>query len=551
MLSPNDRQVIQIDITNACIHTCSNCTRFCGYHKKPFFMDFEYFCKAVDTMIDRPGVIGIIGGEPTLHPQFREMCDYLKKRILERDGGETINDSFLQYPTRYYIDEVNKARLANYELMEFNIKKPEYQMSINGAGLWSTLTRGYRRNMEYILDTFGEQYINDHESTSYHQPILIGRKELGISDEEWLKLREECWVNKHWSGAVTPKGVFFCEVAGSLDLLYDGEGGLPVEEGWWKKPIEYYKDQFKWCELCGLPLHTKSRNANDCITDISIQQYNSIKNFPNVDLSRNKINVIDFNDNEWNKDNDEYHGNEYLGRAEDRISRSTEIIAGDIIGILLCDETITEETSETIAKRYSNIFTTIHVIKHHDYIGMLKNGIFSTKLITGITWDAIFNLIGEDVYFAIFTDDISINRKFNELKECVINPGILYYIELAQSFNNGLISYKEKSIFFLTSSYASSWELIDTHSIIDIENLQKIINCWSHRKKIPLSRAMSLSIKKKSLTRRHIENLRYFIKIYKAKHGIRGLIKLLYYKASKNGLKRFIAGIKHTWRNRL
>ena len=49
MKSPQDMRIIQIDITNACFHRCSNCTRFCGHHKKPFFMDFETFKRAVDS----------------------------------------------------------------------------------------------------------------------------------------------------------------------------------------------------------------------------------------------------------------------------------------------------------------------------------------------------------------------------------------------------------------------------------------------------------------------------------------------------------------------
>ena len=40
MRSPQDMQIILIDITNACTERCSNCTRFCGNHKKPFFMTY-------------------------------------------------------------------------------------------------------------------------------------------------------------------------------------------------------------------------------------------------------------------------------------------------------------------------------------------------------------------------------------------------------------------------------------------------------------------------------------------------------------------------------
>ena len=83
MRSPKEMQNIQIDITNACTKTCSNCTRFCGHHLKPFFMEYQYFKSAVDSLNTFPGVVGMIGGEPTLHPEFEKMAQYLGSSRLE------------------------------------------------------------------------------------------------------------------------------------------------------------------------------------------------------------------------------------------------------------------------------------------------------------------------------------------------------------------------------------------------------------------------------------------------------------------------------------
>jgi MoaA/NifB/PqqE/SkfB family radical SAM enzyme len=80
MRSPKDMRTIQIDITNACVHKCSNCTRFCGHHKKPFFMEWETFKKAVDSLSGFKKRIGIMGGEPTLHPQFERFVRYLGEK---------------------------------------------------------------------------------------------------------------------------------------------------------------------------------------------------------------------------------------------------------------------------------------------------------------------------------------------------------------------------------------------------------------------------------------------------------------------------------------
>ena len=46
----SNMKIIQIDVTNACVHRCANCTRFCGHHQKDFYMDFETFKNAVDSL---------------------------------------------------------------------------------------------------------------------------------------------------------------------------------------------------------------------------------------------------------------------------------------------------------------------------------------------------------------------------------------------------------------------------------------------------------------------------------------------------------------------
>ena len=77
MRSPSEMRIIEIDITNACIHQCSNCTRFCGHHKTPYFMEWEMFKKSVDSLLEYGRCIGMMGGEPTLHPQFERFARYV------------------------------------------------------------------------------------------------------------------------------------------------------------------------------------------------------------------------------------------------------------------------------------------------------------------------------------------------------------------------------------------------------------------------------------------------------------------------------------------
>src|SRR5574343_539426 len=84
----SEMNIIQIDITNLCTNSCSNCTRFCGHYTKDkiFFMDKDYFISALKSLKDFDGIVGIIGGEPTLHPLFVEFCQIFKE--LRPDIGK-------------------------------------------------------------------------------------------------------------------------------------------------------------------------------------------------------------------------------------------------------------------------------------------------------------------------------------------------------------------------------------------------------------------------------------------------------------------------------
>jgi MoaA/NifB/PqqE/SkfB family radical SAM enzyme len=72
---------VQIEITNVCKNKCSNCSRFVGHHKNPYFMTFDDFKRAIDSMVDYPKMIGFQGGEPLLHPDFEKMCKYASSKI--------------------------------------------------------------------------------------------------------------------------------------------------------------------------------------------------------------------------------------------------------------------------------------------------------------------------------------------------------------------------------------------------------------------------------------------------------------------------------------
>ena len=273
MKSPKDMKIIQIDVTNACVNRCSNCTRFCGHHTKPFFMDFETFKRAVDSFEGYEGCVGIIGGEPTLHPEIEKFIDYLKEKRIGK--SVCISREPIQNMQKHIYDKLNNIDAK--------------------IGFWSSLNRGYYRHFETINDAFDWQLLNDHDNKCLHQAILMARKDLNIPDEEFIKRRDNCFAQNTWSATVTPKGAFFCEIAAAFDMLFDGPGGWEIEKGWWRRTPEEFGDQLKWCELCSLCLDVPQRIAGDDIDDISETLLEKLKevNSPKIKAGKYCLHTLD------------------------------------------------------------------------------------------------------------------------------------------------------------------------------------------------------------------------------------------------------------------
>ena len=88
-------RTIHIEITNACNLQCSNCTRFVGHHRKPYFMDLATVEESLINLIDFPGNVGIMGGEPTLHPEFLKILELMEKYIKDKSRRGLWTDGFI------------------------------------------------------------------------------------------------------------------------------------------------------------------------------------------------------------------------------------------------------------------------------------------------------------------------------------------------------------------------------------------------------------------------------------------------------------------------
>lgn len=252
MIDIQNQWALQIDVTNVCNRACSNCTRFVGHHRKPYFMDLDAFESAVEALRDFPTdsppfqhpthrvankVVGIIGGEPLMHPRFEQLASAMAAVIPDR----------------------------------------------RHRGLWTGLPWRRTKHAELIEDVFGYVNNNTHSTKVLHSPVLVAIKDVIPNPVERWKLIDGCWLQRTWSGAITPKGLFFCEVAAAMDMLFDGPGGLPVEPGCWRRPLKDFQEQIRtWCDRCGVPLNLEGRLDRENRDDVSPSNLKQLQDSPRI-----------------------------------------------------------------------------------------------------------------------------------------------------------------------------------------------------------------------------------------------------------------------------
>jgi hypothetical protein len=215
------KKCIQIIITHLCenSHKCQHCSQSVPHQAKPFTMTLAEVENALISLQDYPGHVGIFGGNPLLHPEFAKVCELLRKYV----------------PVK-----------ARRELWCSNAKWDQYKADIN--------------------ETFYPELVayNGHEDEQpcWHQPTMLSPREIldgtvaGLVEDARIryKLIENCWVERRWSAAITPKGAFFCEVAAARAHLFGDIEGLPVVPGWWMRPPVVFEPQARTCLDCSIPL---------------------------------------------------------------------------------------------------------------------------------------------------------------------------------------------------------------------------------------------------------------------------------------------------------
>ena len=459
MKSPQDMRIIQIDITNACIHNCSNCTRFCGHHRKPFFMDVDTFRKAVDSLEGYVGTISMMGGEPTIHPHFEELITYLGSKYKgenawNKQHEEKHKKSPMIRPQKNFMDTIHEVEMDNVFLHPCAADSNGTRQTIHGPGLWSAMGDRYKKYYELIQDIVDYQALNDHSMPMYHQPALISRKSMGIPDDEWEKLRDNCWIQNLWSACITPKGAFFCEVAGALDMLFDGTGGWKVEPGWWKRTPEEFGDQLHWCEMCGLALNTFSRDANEEIDDVSPDIYEKLKEAGSRKVGTKHIHVVDIKDGKIDEET------KAAGRWFEGSMPYTESYAAKF-----------DAASDSLS--YKKIKTVV--------IEKLGDEALGTKIAEA------FESADHNTYALILIGDVKVTGGEERLMQLVLNPGTLMYRHEADSCEDEYFKFSGEGYALLLNPVASSLRKLAPERLRSIRTAEELRDMWDEQKIIPFS----------------------------------------------------------------
>lgn len=420
-------------------------------------MDYETFKRAVDSLDGYQGIRSMMGGEPTLHPEFERFIRYLGSKFPPRKNP-------LVYPQKDFIKEIHRIELENFQMIDDGVKR----IDIVGPGMFSNMGASYKKHYEVISDILPFQGLNDHLNPIYHQTALITRKELGIPDEEWIPMRDKCWLQNEWSAGITPKGCFFCEVAGVLDMLLDGPGGWSIEPGWWKRTPEDFGDQLQWCELCGFALDTFTRDSAEEVDDMSPEWYSRLQAINSPKLLSGRYNVVEIEDGkiseESKKENKHFSAAmPYIEHYEDRF----------------------------------NALNSVLFVHDFAYGTIADGGGFGVEL------NQMIQKAGD--WIVLTSEGVELADDFEKrIGQYVLNPGTLHYIDMSESDDTTYVKNADE----LTSGYAAlfsknaiSLREIGFDRIAHTASFDEVVQAWQQEKIVELSKEMDGG-------RRHTDRLR-------------------------------------------
>jgi hypothetical protein len=209
-------------------------------------MTTEQFETAVLSLKDYFGIVGVFGGNPTLHPEFRLLCEILQKHIPFARRGLWCN-----HPRGHgkVMQETFNPAFSNLNVHLCQEAYDEFK-------------RDWPESRPFGL-----------KQDSRHGPPFVALQDvIDYEEDRWDEI-VTCDINRFWSAMI---GVFrgelrawFCEIAGAQSILHQHEEdypdtGVPVSQfpDWWKLGPASFANQVRFhCHACGVPLRGRGELA--------------------------------------------------------------------------------------------------------------------------------------------------------------------------------------------------------------------------------------------------------------------------------------------------
>lgn len=208
-----DFERIEIDLTYNCNLKCLGCNRSCGQIPSTEQLELQDIKNFIDDSIKlgkKWNHINVLGGEPTLHPDFESIMMLLQQYVDEYSPNTTIQvvSNGIAKKSRELCEKV-KAECKNVSIDYDSYKtnnKVEYFSSFNDAPV-------------------------DDEN---------------FKNADYTKA---CWVTSYCGIGLTSRGYYACAVCGGIDRVLGNHNGAKIfSELTEEKLREHYN---KFCKFCG------------------------------------------------------------------------------------------------------------------------------------------------------------------------------------------------------------------------------------------------------------------------------------------------------------
>lgn len=221
---PNFKK-LEIDITYFCNLTCSGCSRSSAQAPSNQHMSLnqiQEFLDETELKGHKWESIHLLGGEPTLHPQFIELVTML--------------------------DEWFEAHSPDTEL--------------------KVITNGVSKKTQLNLKSIPERWhysnsfkFDRQRATKHFEPFNLAPMDLeGWRDEDFTK---GCYITQDSGIGLTPYGYHHCALAGGIQRIFGGSNGFEEIPS---HPWDFLEMMKEYCSKCGhfmsdVPLERHARSA--------------------------------------------------------------------------------------------------------------------------------------------------------------------------------------------------------------------------------------------------------------------------------------------------